>query len=72
MLYVCKECGGEMENMENVFLVCAECGHSIEIEDYDEEWEDLFELETPEVPEYCNICGGPFPSCCSSCKLFDD
>lgn len=23
-------------------------------------------------PEYCDICGGPYHNCTTSCKLFDD
>lgn len=24
------------------------------------------------VPEGCKACGGPYPSCKTSCKIFDD
>lgn len=25
-----------------------------------------------DIPEGCRACGGPYPSCTSSCPLFDD
>lgn len=28
--------------------------------------------DSPEMPDYCHACGGPWPNCISSCKLFDD
>lgn len=71
-MYRCKLCGGDMENLEDVFLVCKVCGTSVEIEDYDEDWGDVFAPVKPDKPEYCGICGGPYPDCMTSCKLFDD
>ena len=25
-----------------------------------------------DIPEGCRACGGPYPSCMSSCPMFDD
>ena len=72
MLYLCKSCGGIMTCEDKTFLICQSCLTSVEIEDYDTEWEELFTPPKEEKPEYCDICGGPYPNCMTSCKLFDE
>lgn len=52
----------------------------IELEDYeyesDEEveWtEEMLDMEQGDIPPAgCRACGGPYPYCKTSCKLFDD
>lgn len=73
-MYRCKLCGGDMELFDDV-LVCKSCGTSVDLEDYEEAWDELFAYGAPKrenKPEYCGICGGPYPDCMTSCKLFDD
>ena len=73
MLYICKECGGELKDIGADLLVCSTCGFSIDLEDYGEEddYDDIYD-EPTDKPEYCDICGGPWSNCMTSCKLFDD
>ena len=46
---------------------CEDCGYQEEgmfIEDY---------AEDPDaIPPGCAACGGPYPQCKTSCKIFDD
>lgn len=74
--YVCYECGGSMIKADNTVLVCTECGYSVDIDDYGCEG-DYEEYYSPmdailDEPECCRACGGPYPSCVTSCKIFDD
>lgn len=46
---------------------------------YEEAWSDddweFFQrnkIEEDEKPEFCDICGGPWPDCQYSCKIIDD
>ena len=46
--YICSECGSEMEfeDEHEDILICAKCGHSVDLDDYgcegDEEYENLY------------------------------
>ena len=69
-----------MEPADEEVLVCTSCGYSIEISDYDD-WKREKEMEEfkededdvySTMPECCVACGGPYPSCTTSCKIFDD
>lgn len=33
---------------------------------------ELFEMMEEKIPEGCRACGGDYPNCKDSCKLFDD
>lgn len=62
----CPSCGKPMEEM-TTFWSCDECDVFIHRPGY-EPVEDVAE----EIPEGCAACGGPYPNCKTSCKLFDD
>lgn len=85
--YICFKCGSEMNVAdENYLLVCSGCGTSFYLDDWDfeyEQWEEQQEIESGfyddeedddelDEPECCRACGGPWPDCESSCKIFDD
>ena len=36
------------------------------------EEEEEYYQECDDIPEGCAACGGPYPQCTTSCKLFDD
>lgn len=68
----CPECGTEMGfNYFKVEWKCPNCGH---ISDLDEAMEICDEDGSgdDEKPYVCRTCGGPYPDCRSSCKMFDD
>ena len=68
--FICKECGALMD-LDGV-LRCPSCGYSVEREDYD--YEEYFDddCDDDRIPTGCMACGGPYPQCTTSCKLFDD
>lgn len=74
--YICDECGSNMEKADEEVLVCPSCKHSVDIEDYGHEhdYDDYYSSikEEDDEPECCKSCGGPYPSCMTSCKFFDD
>lgn len=35
-------------------------------------WSDDDDGDDDDMPEGCRACGGPWPSCQSSCSLYDD
>jgi len=62
----CHECDtlmGYSQKLERFRCHC--CGKEIAEEDYEEYYDD----NTP--PYGCRACGGPWPNCQTSCKLFD-
>lgn len=63
--YVCPECKTIMEYADENILSCPNCNCWIEEDEYYSSLEE-------EVPEYCQICGGPHPQCTTSCSLYDD
>jgi len=59
--------------------VCPECGISVkehsaytQLERENEEFLTRSDLTEDDMPEGCGACGGPWPNCTSSCKMFDD
>lgn len=46
---------------------CFECGYIMDENDWDYETE-----REEDIPFVCSTCGGPWPSCETSCKMFDD
>lgn len=84
-LAICTECGALMDRKahpEGDYHVCPACGWDIDDEDY--EYEDPMKLVTDEYgneclvpkrdipPAGCRACGGPYPDCLPSCKMYDD
>ena len=55
-IYTCPSCGWEIDEMEYEYE---------RDEDVDERGDDI-------PPAGCRACGGPYPNCKLSCKLFDD
>lgn len=70
----CPTCGDTMgySYSESEFK-CPSCGTKMDEADWDYEDEDNDD-EKPEtdLPRVCRLCGGPYPRCKISCKLFDD
>lgn len=66
------------------FYTCPSCGWEINEMDYEYENRDEMELVLDErgdeylifrndmPPAGCRACGGPYPYCKTSCKMFDD
>ena len=74
--YICNNCGAIMDRTEDPnggcdILICPNCGEEVDEMDYEYEWEDEDEKDWDEIPKGCAACGGPYPRCMSSCKLFD-
>ena len=46
---------------------CTKCGCINYIDE-----DNIIEEDEDDVPEGCAACGGPYPDCKYSCKLFDD
>lgn len=77
---ICNRCGAVMNLNERYDYICPGCGWEADCMeyryDYGEELEwapnmlDMFGEDIP--PECCMACGGPYPDCMLSCKLFDD
>lgn len=82
---ICNKCGAIMDRKEapkggNDIYACPSCDWSVDVMEY--EYEDSEEEElTEEVlkaykgdvpPAGCRACGGPYPQCKTSCKMFDD
>lgn len=82
---ICNKCGAIMDRMEDPdggcdIYVCPSCGW--EVDELDYEYENPEEMEwVSDVlgayrgdvpPAGCRVCGGPYPDCKASCKMFDD
>lgn len=76
--YICPECGAKMEKADEEVVVCPSCQYWIEIKDYghehdyDDYYESISNNTDDDEPDCCKACGGPYPSCMTSCKIFDD
>lgn len=83
--YYCPKCGGKMKHIGGLLdWECSKCGaegsleyDEVNKEDYiklaDEEYENLYDSPNEDnMPECCIACGGPYPDCMTSCKIFDD
>lgn len=80
---ICNKCGAVMDldpyDLE-YDLVCPNCGFRADSMEYEYDWGE--ERETApnivrmfgneSIPECCVACGGPYPDCVKSCKIFDD
>ncbi len=82
---ICPVCGCEMElNAAEEIAVCesSSCGATFEVKWYDAYGGYLVEEDCRlddgycddeiDIPECCRACGGPYPDCMTSCKMFDD
>lgn len=81
MTYYCPNCSNELiEAVGASFdLECPVCETKYNIEDDTDngipvaaEVDDYFESKNDDIPEGCIACGGPYPDCMTSCKIFDD
>ncbi|NLD50524.1 MAG: hypothetical protein GX660_25565 [Clostridiaceae bacterium] len=82
---LCPECGTKMQDIGGLLnLECPNCGAE-GYEEYDElnkrffikiakeySYEEIYSDPVKNEPECCKACGGPFPQCMTSCKIFDD
>lgn len=71
---VCNNCGALMDRKDDPnggcdIYVCPGCGEKVDEMDYEYIWN---EEDEDDIPPGCVACGGPYPDCKSSCKLFDD
>lgn len=56
--YACPNCDRSyMIDMDNLELK----------EVFENQWGDIYD----DLPEVCKNCGGPYPNCLDSCKIFD-
>ncbi len=81
---LCEKCGEIMErkeapNQAGFICTCPLCGHTDVVgyerkDENDQEWtSQILNAYGGDVPpEGCRACGGPYPDCMTSCKLFDD
>lgn len=70
--FICSECDTLMD-LDGDELVCPSCGYSVYREDYNYDYEEYFDNNDDiNPPTGCAACGGPYPSCKTSCKMFDD
>ena len=64
----CPQCGETMGySYINSEFKCFNCGYIMDENDWDHETED-----DNGMPWVCSTCGGPWPNCSTSCKMFDD
>lgn len=66
--YRCPICGKRLERVIKDMTVMYHCDEHGSYEKY----ELIDDLEIGGVPRGCAACGGPYPDCKTSCKLFDD
>ena len=64
----CPNCGAWMNSNYETFWDCDECGETVVKPGYSSDYKDTDE----KIPKACEACGGPYPQCTTSCKLFDD
>lgn len=84
-VYYCPKCDHEMQYVGGLLeYSCPNCGAegSLEYDGVNKEYYvfvestvDVFDImQDPEgnKPPCCDACGGPYPDCLTSCKIFDD
>lgn len=81
---ICNKCGAVMDRMEDPnggcdIYACPSCGWEVdemeyEYEDEEKEWTSSVHMSYRGSipPAGCRACGGPYPHCKTSCKLFDN
>lgn len=75
----CGCCGTEMRfSIARLKFMCPNCGHTLYLDEYalegddNADYDEYYEDPDDDIPECCIDCGGPYPSCRNSCKIFDD
>lgn len=75
----CPRCGGQMTFQFSDEWECQSCGcvGESEMDGDGNGWHIYITGEgggpnVDDMPECCKACGGPYPDCMSSCKIFDD
>ena len=82
---ICNECGALMDHKDDPSGIgyvydCPSCDYVIDTMEYEYDWGDeerewtspVLEAYDGDVPSAgCRACGGPYPQCKTSCKLFD-
>lgn len=71
-IYICKECGEEVEEIGFFKFRCPVCNK--ELDEFDVETAHVSKRSSfdDDIPEGCKACGGPYPHCKTSCSIFDD
>ena len=67
IIYACPSCGWEIDEMEYEY----ESGDPMELVQ-DERGDDYLVFRNDMPPAGCRACGGPYPYCKPSCRMFDD
>lgn len=63
----CPECGATMRySYGREEFLCPECGYICDQNEID------LEDDGDSMPAGCAACGGPWPDCQSSCKMYDE
>lgn len=75
----CGCCGTEMRfSIAKLKFMCPSCGHTMYLDEYalngddNADYDEYYQEPEDDIPECCKACGGPYPNCRSSCKIFDD
>lgn len=66
-IYTCPSCGWEIDEMDYEY----EDGDEMELV-LDERGKNCLIFRNDMPPAGCRTCGGPYPYCKASCKMFDD
>lgn len=66
-VYACPSCGWGIDEMEYEY----ESGDPMELVQ-DERGDDYLVFRNDMPPAGCRACGGPYPYCKPSCRMFDD
>lgn len=69
--YVCKLCDIELIPDGDTYI-CENCGREYSEDELDDLTTYVTFDDPDDMPSGCKACGGPYPSCKTSCKLFDD
>lgn len=71
---ICNRCGAVMDRREDPrggcdIYACPSCGWELV---QDERGDDYLVFRNDMPPAGCRACGGPYPYCKPSCRMFDD
>lgn len=76
---ICNKCGAVMDRREDPkggcdIYTCPSCGWEIDEMELvlDERGKNCLIFRNDMPPAGCRTCGGPYPYCKASCKMFDD